>query len=185
MNNDFLTTNGQTNTNGNKSFDIPDDIYDAVVIGIANMGEVETTFNGETKKSKKVSVAFALDYQFSNKEFAVVTQRYTLSLHEKSALGKMFAKIGMPKEAKLGDLLGRQVRVEITHNGDYTNVGSVLTASKVKLATPEVYAPTWWFTNNYEMGLATGVLGQRPRKEATCPANGVPTNAENSDQLPF
>lgn len=185
MSNDFLTTNCQTNTNSNKSFDIPDDIYDAVVIGIANMGEVETTFNGETKKSKKVSVAFALDYQFANKEFAVVTQRYTLSLHEKSALGKMFAKIGMPKEAKLGDLLGKQVRVEITHNGEYTNVGSVLTASKVKLTVPEVYAPSWWYTNNYEMGLAEGVLGQRPKKESTCTGSPMNTEASNSDSLPF
>lgn len=180
MNNDFLTVNGQTSTSSNKSFDVPDDIYDAVVIGIANLGEVESTYQGEVKKSRKISIAFALDYQYANGDYAVVTQRYTLSLHEKSTLGKLFAKVGMPANAKLGDLLGKQVRVDIVHNGEYVNVDGVKAASKSKLQLPEgIYLPSWWYTNNYEMGKATGIMdGARPKREKGCQKTSADTEGD-------
>ena len=199
---EFLTINAETRVATNtKQFDIPDEIYNAIVVGIANMGEVETTYQGETKKVKKVSIAFALDYKFANMENAVVTQRYTMSLHEKSTLGKIFAKIGMPKDAKLGDLIGKQVRIEIVHNGDYANVGSILTAAKTKMDVPKVYLPSWWYAEGYEMGKAKEVLeGVRPKTETPkaeakptpmsktvgkATANKASVDAEDDSELPF
>lgn len=166
---EFLTINAETRIATNtKQFDVPDEIYSAIVVGIANMGEVESTYQGEAKTAKKVSIAFALNYKFANGENAVVTQRYTLSLHEKSTLGKIFAKIGMDKSATLGDLIGKQVRVEIIHKGEYANIGSILAATKTKMETPKVYLPTWWYEANYEMGKAKGVLeGARPKAGTT------------------
>ena len=145
-------------------YKIPDSVYDAVCIGLADMGDVPVTFNNQTKMQHKIQIAFALNYQFADGQFAVLTQRYTLSLY-KSTLAKMLASWKIPYNT-LTDLLGKscQIVVSTSADGKYSNILNIL-QPKVKLNVPQVYLPSYWFTKNFSFVAATGVLpGQRPVK---------------------
>ena len=145
-------------------YKIPDSVYDAVCIGLADMGNVPVTFNNQTKMQHKIQIAFALNYQFADGQYAVLTQRYTLSLY-KSTLAKMLSSWKIPYNT-LTDLLGKscQIVVSTSADGKYSNILNIL-QPKVKLNVPPVYLPSYWFTKNFNFVAATGVLqGSRPVK---------------------
>lgn len=67
----------------------PAGVHQGVCVDVVDLGMVEVTFAGETKRQHKINVAWQLDElrEEDGKPF-LVFKRYTLSLHEKANLRK-------------------------------------------------------------------------------------------------
>jgi hypothetical protein len=59
-----------------------------VCVDVIDLGEIEVTYNGKTKRQHKIWVVWQIDEDRSDGKPHQVRKRYTLSLHEKSALRK-------------------------------------------------------------------------------------------------
>jgi hypothetical protein len=67
----------------------PAGVHQAVCVDVVDMGILEVTFNGETKKQHKVRLVWQIDELDPERaERFIVQKRYTLSLHEKANLRK-------------------------------------------------------------------------------------------------
>jgi hypothetical protein len=130
--------------------------YAAVCQSVHDLGILETTYQGETKKQHKIIILWELDERIPDGKFQgerfIVSKRYTLSLHEKSTLrgdlkswrGRDFtedelAAFDLEKLRGANCLISM---VEIEKSGKvYTNVAAIMGAPKgsAKL-TPELPA---------------------------------------------
>lgn len=60
----------------------------AVCIDVVDLGELEVTYNGKTKRQHKVKIVWQIDEERDDGKPFNVAKRYTLSLHEKAVLRK-------------------------------------------------------------------------------------------------
>lgn len=66
----------------------PAGAWPAVCVDVVDLGVLQVSFGGKTKKQHKIKIVWQLgEVKADNKRF-LVSKRYTLSLHEKSALRK-------------------------------------------------------------------------------------------------
>ncbi len=115
----------------------PAGVHQAVCVDVVDLGLLETTWQGVTKKQHKINVAWQIAEERADGKPFLVFKRYTLSLHEKSGLrkdlqswrGKAFTRdeeMGFDIER----LLGVNCLLNITHHeaGDrvYANVVSIM-----------------------------------------------------------
>jgi len=107
---------------------------------VADLGIVETTWQGETKQQHKVRIVWQLAAKMEDGRPLSIGRRYGLTLHEKSSLFKdlktWFGK-APPDNFDLEKLIGQNCQIVVTHNErdgtTYANAQSVLKAGKTKL----------------------------------------------------
>lgn len=66
----------------------PGGSWGAVCCDVVDLGIVESTFSGKAKKQHKIRVVWQIDENMESGKPFLVSQRYTLSLHEKAGLRK-------------------------------------------------------------------------------------------------
>lgn len=66
----------------------PGGSWGAVCCDVVDLGIVESTFSGKAKKQHKIRVVWQIDENMLDGKPYMVSQRYTLSLHEKAGLRK-------------------------------------------------------------------------------------------------
>ena len=66
----------------------PEGVHDAVCCDVADLGIVETTWQGETKSQHKVRIVWQLGTKMEDGRPYSIGRRYGLTLHEKSSLFK-------------------------------------------------------------------------------------------------
>lgn len=91
----------------------------AVLNTVKDLGMVDTTFNGVTKKTHKCQFIWQTDQKDSEGKPALVFERLTVSLHPKSQLYKrikgLFSK-EPPASLDISKLEGTQTNLVIVHN---------------------------------------------------------------------
>ena len=118
----------------------PEGVHDAVCCDVADLGVVETTWQGEIKSQHKVRLVWQLATKMEDGRPFSIGRRYGLTLHEKSSLFKdlktWFGK-APPDNFDLEKLIGQNCQIVVVHNerdgSTYANVQSVLKAGKAKL----------------------------------------------------
>lgn len=123
----------------------------AVCCDVVDLGVLEVTFGGKTKKQHKVNIFWQLSEELrdDDKPF-IVRKRYTLSLHEKAALrkdleawrGRAFSNEELDK-FDLENLLSVGCYVSVVHqtkadgSGTWANVASIMKLPK-GVPTPKI-----------------------------------------------
>lgn len=64
----------------------PAGLHQAVCVDVVDMGLLEVTYAGKTKKQHKVRLVWQIDEAMEDGKPFIAQKRYTLSLHEKSTL---------------------------------------------------------------------------------------------------
>ena len=117
--NNFLTCPiakiGGGNAGTSKSA-IPEDIYEAVCIGVADAGKSESTWQGKTKMQQNAVIVWQIDFINGFGSQCVITDWVKPSGNENSRWTKEFITPSKLKLTSMGDLVGKTVRVEIGTN---------------------------------------------------------------------
>jgi hypothetical protein len=125
----------------------PEGTHNAVCVGVVDLGTQESTYKGDTKQQRKISLAWQLvDEQTSEGEPIVVYRKYTYSDSPKSSFMKdLKAWMGVKDgDFDVANLLGKGCLITIENNeaengNTYSNVVSVSGVPKgVKIAKPSV-----------------------------------------------
>ena len=66
----------------------PAGTFCAVCIDVVDLGMVQSTYSGKTKKQHKVHIIWQIEEKRDDGKFFTPRKRYTLSLHEKASLRK-------------------------------------------------------------------------------------------------
>lgn len=186
----------------------------AVCVRVIDLGTQEVTFQGQTKQQHKVSIAWELpDERRDDGKPFLITNRYTLSMHEKSTLrkhleswrGRAFSheEIGPGGSFKPRNLLGVGCMLSIIHqerNGrTYANISSVSKMPK-NMQTPAAENPLIYFSlkpdefNEDQLG----ALSERMQETITAspeyrrlmdpdgaPVDDEPRHPDLDDDIPF
>lgn len=119
----------------------PAGVHQAVCVDVVDLGILEVTYKGETKKQHKVNVAWQISEDREDGKPFLVFKRYTLSLHEKAGLrkdleawrGRKFTRdeeMGFDVES----IIGANCLLNVTHNNvndkTYANVASIMPLHK-------------------------------------------------------
>ncbi len=75
-------------TGGGNFTPAPAGSWGAVCCDVVDLGIVESTFSGKAKKQHKIRIVWQIDEDMPDGKPFLVSQRYTLSLHEKAGLRK-------------------------------------------------------------------------------------------------
>jgi hypothetical protein len=131
-----LIAKGSTSNNGGDFLPCPLGAHPAVCVDVVDLGLVEQTYKGETKKKHMIRLVW--EAEVAGERF-LVFQRYGLSLHNKSVLrkhlkswrGKDFTDAEVEAGFDVEKLLGKSCLLVVSHNnGDdgkiWTNVDSIL-----------------------------------------------------------
>ena len=119
----------------------PAGLHQAVCCDVVDMGILEVSYAGKTKKQHKVRLVWQLDEQTDELKPFIAQKRYTASLHEKANLRKdLESWRGRPftddelASFDLEKLLGANAQLNIQHvqrNGEtYANVISIVPLGK-------------------------------------------------------
>lgn len=121
--------------------------YPAVLVGLIGLGTQEETFEGETKSSEKILLAWELVSEFdSNGSPFILGQSYTWSLSPKAKLrpvveGMIGRTLQDREEFDLESLVGKPCTLNVTHGmtkagKEYAKIGGASKPMK-GMATPE------------------------------------------------
>lgn len=75
-------------SSGSDFIPAPAGTWAAVCVDVVDLGILEVTFGGKTKKQHKIRIVWQIDESMPNNKPYTASKRYTLSLHEKAALRK-------------------------------------------------------------------------------------------------
>lgn len=116
----------------------PAGVHQAVLVDVVDLGVLDVTWQGVTKRQHKVNLAWQINEARDDGKPFLVFRRYTLSLGEKSNLRRdLESWLGrkFTREDEMGfdveSMLGRNCLINITHNTPqgsdktYANVASV------------------------------------------------------------
>lgn len=116
----------------------PAGLHQGVCVDVVDMGVLEVTYAGLTKKQRKVRIVWQIDELMESGKPFIVQKRYTLSLHEKATLRKELeswrGRPFTPEELAGFDLeeklIGANAQVNIQHavkdGTTYANVVSIV-----------------------------------------------------------
>lgn len=119
----------------------PVGVHQAVCCDVVDMGLLEVSWNGQTKKQHKVRLVWQVDEMMDDGKPFLIQTRYTASLHEKARLrkdleswrGKAFTESELAS-FDLEVLLGVNCLLNVVHNhkGDatYANVAAIMPLQK-------------------------------------------------------
>lgn len=74
--------------NSEKFEPAPAGLHQGICVDVVDMGVLEVTFGGKTKKQHKVRLVWQINELMTTGKPFIVQKRYTLSLHEKATLRK-------------------------------------------------------------------------------------------------
>ena len=149
---------------------------EARIIGLADLGEQENKTTG--KMQPKMSVLFAIDemLDLSEPKPKTHTEKFTVSLDEKSNLVKKYlAPSGLGIES-LDELIGKPLKLKFKASdcGKYMNVANVDESDAPLAAVKDVYVPKWWIQDKdaketgYDLMVEAGVIETlMPKTEKT------------------
>ena len=172
---------------------IPEGIYEATCIGIADTGIKTDTYQGKEKKSQQVVLVWAINHVNGFGSQSVVTDWQKLGTHEKSNWMKNFITPSKISISSLKDLLGKNAKLTIIEDDKGYAVVSAYTASKAPFAVPAgLYLPAWLYTKQYPLLKHTAIIdGPRPKTETQVVATpeavpvAPPVVATSPVDLPF
>lgn len=119
----------------------PAGVHQAVCVDVVDMGLLEVTWNGQTKKQHKVRIVWQVEELMDDGKPFIVQKRYTASLHEKSKLrpeleswrGKAFTEDEL-REFDLEKLIAANCLLNVAHvqkdGKTYANVTAVMPLKK-------------------------------------------------------
>lgn len=152
------------------SFELaPEGTFLGVCYRVIDVGTQESTYQGETKRARKVMLSWELpnEKMEDGKPFSV-HQTYTLSMHEKSTLrkhleswrGKKFEQADFgPNGFNMKKLIGVGCLITITHNhkgeSAYANLTGVAKMMKDMTAPQSINDPVYFSMENQETFEAT------------------------------
>lgn len=121
----------------------PAGAHAAVCCDVVDLGILEVTFGGKTKKQHKVNIFWQIAEDRDDGKPFMVRKRYTLSLHEKASLRKDLeawrGRAFTPQELEgfdLEQLLGKPCMLSIIHapkpdgGGTWANVAAIMKLGK-------------------------------------------------------
>lgn len=125
----------------------PAGTYRAVCVDVVDLGVLDVTWQGQTKRQHKINVAFMIDEWREDGKPFMVFKRYTLSLSEKSTLrkdleawrGKKFTRdeeMGFDVEAVVGKSCILGVAQVEKGGTTYANISSIAPLMKGMQAMP-------------------------------------------------
>jgi len=135
---------------GENKFQIEDGLYGAKIVAAKISLDVETTFEGVTKKQNQLQLVYALDV---NNGFGIAStvcsKKYNMVVNDKASLVKTFAKVHpIAKLEDIQGLLGKSVQVLVSNVYNWANIANVLPSKVgVKLAG-KVYLPVFFKENS-------------------------------------
>ena len=114
----------------------PAGVHQAVCVDVVDLGMLDVTWQGQTKRQHKINVAWQIAEDREDGKPFLVFKRYTLSLHEKAGLRKdLESWLGrkLTRDDEHGfdveSMIGKNCLLNITHNDSgekvYANVSSV------------------------------------------------------------
>ena len=119
----------------------PAGLHQGVCVDVVDMGILEVTFGGKTKKQHKVRLVWQIDEMRDDGKRFILQKRYTLSLHEKANLrkeleswrGRRFTDDEL-KGFDLEKLIGVNAFINVVHaenqGNTYANVASLVPLKK-------------------------------------------------------
>lgn len=119
----------------------PAGVHQAVCVDVVDLGVLDVTWQGQTKRQHKVNLAWQINEDRDDGKPFLVFKRYTLSLHEKAGLRKdleSWRGRKFTREEEMGfdleSIIGANCLLNVTHNevGDrtYANVVSIMPLAK-------------------------------------------------------
>lgn len=119
----------------------PAGAHAAVCVDVVDLGELEVTFGGKTKRQHKVNIVWQIEELRDDGKPHQLRKRYTLSLHEKAGLRKdLESWRGRPfNEEELAGfdvevLIGKGCMINVVHNATggntYANVAAIMRMPK-------------------------------------------------------
>lgn len=182
----------------------PAGTYQAICIGVYDIGEQESNFNGEKSKRHQVLFCFEVDVRMEHGEYKgkrfVISKRYNWSLFDKSTLrkdleswrGKKFDQNELKSGIDLEKCIGLNCLISITQNGKYTNVGAVLKITSnippIKQETVWENIPNWILKLQQKGGLNATPIGMIDKEESTKISKSIDTDysvKDFDDVIPF
>ena len=174
-----LFTKNLTEDNGAKINYKPSEGWvEARIIGLADLGEQENKHTG--KMQEKFSCLFAINenIEFSDGSLSpkLHTEKFTVSLDEKSNLVKKYlAPAGISIES-LDELIGKNLKLKFkeSDDGKYINVANVDESESPLVGYPSVYVPKWWLEDKDAVPTGFGLMVENgvietlmPKKDST------------------
>lgn len=119
----------------------PDGAHSAVCVDVVDLGNLDVTYNKKTKSQHKIKIVWQIDEDRDDGKPHQVSQRYTLSLHEKAKLradleswrGKPFTDAEL-EGFDVENVIGVACMVNVVHNlsagNVYANVAAIMKLPK-------------------------------------------------------
>lgn len=141
---------GRTGNAGSKT-KIEPDIYEAVIIAVADAGKAEKTWQGQTKTVNQIILAIQIDHVNGFGDQSMVTEWMTVSGHENSNFTKNFLVPCKLSVNSIGELVGKNIRVEIEDNAEgYAHIARYFASKKPHTAVA-TYLPKWLVEKGFPM----------------------------------
>lgn len=135
---------------GENKFAIEDGLYGAKIVAAKISIDVETVFEGVTKKQNQLQLVYALDVcNGFGIASTVCSKKFNMVINDKASLVKTFAKVHpIAKLEDIQGLMGKSVQVLVSNNGNWANIANVLPSKSTVKLTGKVYLPTFFKENN-------------------------------------
>ena len=117
---------------------IPEGKYAGIIFSIVDLWTQDVTYEGETKQQRKVHITWELPKimltfnEEKGEQPAVISKKYTFSMHPKSALRSLVENIEWKMEDndayayELQNILGKYCLLKIEHNKQYVNIANIM-----------------------------------------------------------
>lgn len=119
----------------------PAGVHSAVCVDVVDLGVLEVTYSGQTKRQHKIRIVWQIDEDMESGKPFIVQRRYTLSLHEKASLrrdleswrGRPFTESEL-EGFDVETVIGVPCMLNIIHqqgqSGTFANVTSIMRLAK-------------------------------------------------------
>lgn len=162
-----------TGTGASKS-KIEPDIYEGVIIALADAGKNEKVWQGQAKMVQQIVLAIQLEHVNGWGETSLVTDWQSVSGHENSNFTKNFlVPCKLANIGSIGELVGKPIRVEIEDNAEgYPRIARYF-ASKKPIEPVGAHLPKWLVEKGYplrsHLAVLPGIRPIQPKVDAVAP----------------
>lgn len=141
---------GRSGNAGSKT-KIDPDIYEAAIVAVADAGKAEKTWQGQTKVVNQIILAIQIEHVNGFGDQSMVTEWMTVSGHENSNFIKNFLVPCKLSVNSIGELVGKNIRVEIEDNAEgYAHIARYFASKKPHTAVA-TYLPKWLVEKGFPM----------------------------------
>ena len=172
---------GRGTGNGASKSKIEPDIYEGVIVAIADAGKSEKVWQGQAKMVQQIVLAIQIEHVNGWGETSLVTDWQTVSGHENSNFSKNFlVPCKLATIGSIGELVGKQIRVEIEENTEgYPRIARYF-ATKKPIEAVATHLPKWLVEKGYPLRshatVIPGVRPMQPKADAVAQPMSNPTS---------